>query len=43
MIVTPKRFTIDEYHRLVELQAGINHYWIVNLQVRQLECYSQPY
>ena len=24
-------------------EAGINNYWIVNLQVGQLECYSQPY
>lgn len=24
-------------------EAGITNYWIVNLQVRQLECYSQPY
>lgn len=24
-------------------EAGIINYWIVNLQVRQLECYSQPY
>ena len=24
-------------------EAGITNYWIVNLQVSQLECYSQPY
>ncbi|MGD1913749.1 MAG: Uma2 family endonuclease [Rivularia sp. (in: cyanobacteria)] len=24
-------------------EAGITNYWIVNLQIRQLECYSQPY
>ncbi|BAZ40068.1 hypothetical protein NIES4101_60290 [Calothrix sp. NIES-4101] len=24
-------------------EAGINHYWIVNLPARQLEHYSQPY
>jgi Uma2 family endonuclease len=24
-------------------EAGIINYWIVNLQVRQLECYTQPY
>jgi Uma2 family endonuclease len=114
-IVTPKRFTIDDYHRLIELgflnetdrvelirgeliqmvaqgtphtfsltrlcrrldhlphhpypedvllvveisdstlrydqttklglyaEAGISNYWIVNLNARQLECYSQPY
>lgn len=24
-------------------EAGITNYWIVNLQVHQLECYSQPY
>ncbi|MGF1673725.1 MAG: Uma2 family endonuclease [Rivularia sp. (in: cyanobacteria)] len=27
----------------VYAEAGITNYWIVNLQVRQLECYSQPY
>gem|GEM_PF-2389728 len=26
----------------VYAEAGITNYWIVNLQVRQLECYSQP-
>ncbi|AFY57117.1 hypothetical protein Riv7116_4701 [Rivularia sp. PCC 7116] len=25
------------------VEAGITNYWIVNLQARQLECYSQPY
>jgi Uma2 family endonuclease len=24
-------------------EAGINNYWIVNLNARQLECYHQPY
>ena len=24
-------------------EAGISNYWIVNLNARQLECYSQPY
>jgi Uma2 family endonuclease len=24
-------------------EAGISYYWIVNLNARQLECYSQPY
>ena len=36
-----------EYDQTTKLtlyaQAGITNYWIVNLQVRQLECYSQPY
>lgn len=27
----------------VYAEAGISDYWIVNLNVRQLECYSQPY
>ena len=39
--------TILEYDQTTKLtlyaEAGINHYWIVNLQARQLECYSQPY
>lgn len=39
--------TTLDYDQVTKLtlyaEAGINHYWIVNLQVRQLECYSQPY
>ena len=39
--------TTLEYDRTTKLtlyaEAGIINYWIVNLQVRQLECYSQPY
>jgi Uma2 family endonuclease len=27
----------------VYAEAGINHYWIVNLIASQLECYCQPY
>lgn len=52
-IVAPKRFMIAEYHQLLDYdqttkrslyaEAGIYHYWIVNLPDRQLECYSQPY
>lgn len=38
--------TLD-YDRTTKLtlyaEAGITNYWIVNLQVRQLEYYSQPY
>lgn len=24
-------------------EAGISHYWIINLNINQLECYTQPY
>lgn len=38
--------TLD-YDQTIKLSlyanAGISNYWIVNLQERQLECYSQPY
>lgn len=27
----------------VYAEAGVSNYWIINLNVRQLECYSQPY
>ncbi|MBD2412336.1 hypothetical protein FACHB389_25105 [Nostoc calcicola FACHB-389] len=29
--------------RSLYAEAGIYHYWIMNLPARQLECYSQPY
>ncbi|MBV6625635.1 MAG: Uma2 family endonuclease [Rivularia sp. (in: Bacteria)] len=36
-----------EYDQTTKLtlyaETGIIYYWIINLQVRQLECYSQPY
>lgn len=36
-----------EYDQTTKLtlyaEAGITNYWVVNLQVRQLECYCQPY
>ncbi|MDZ8241964.1 MAG: Uma2 family endonuclease [Nostoc sp. ChiQUE01a] len=28
---------------LLYAEAGIYHYWIMNLPARQLECYSEPY
>jgi Uma2 family endonuclease len=60
-VVTLKRFTIDEYHRLIELgflreedrielirgeliqMTAKGTYWIINLNARQLERYSQRY
>lgn len=39
--------TSVEYDQITKLalyaEAGIAHYWIVNLQSFQLECHSQPY
>ncbi|MEM9925776.1 MAG: Uma2 family endonuclease [Cyanobacteria bacterium P01_D01_bin.50] len=39
--------TILDYDQTTKLklysEAEINHYWIVNLQIRQLECLSHPY
>ncbi|MBW4642319.1 MAG: Uma2 family endonuclease [Goleter apudmare HA4340-LM2] len=42
--ISDSTLTYDQTKKLeVYAEAGISHYWIVNLNARQLECYSQPY
>ncbi len=42
--VSDSTLSYDQMTKLkMYANAGINHYWIVNLQVNQLETYSEPY
>ncbi|RUR83185.1 Uma2 family endonuclease [Chlorogloeopsis fritschii PCC 9212] len=42
--ISDSTFTYDQTTKLeLYAEAGIYNYWIVNLNSRQLECYSQPY
>ncbi|MGB3655529.1 MAG: Uma2 family endonuclease [Rivularia sp. (in: cyanobacteria)] len=42
--ICDRTFNYDQTTKLtLYAEARITNYWIVNLQVRQLECYSQPY
>ncbi|MEM7717321.1 MAG: Uma2 family endonuclease [Cyanobacteria bacterium P01_A01_bin.68] len=41
--ISDSTFTYDQKQKLeIYAEAGINHYWIVNLNARQLECYQKP-
>ncbi|MBD2501473.1 Uma2 family endonuclease [Anabaena azotica] len=42
--ISDSTLTYDQTTKLeVYAEAGISHYWIVNLNASQLECYTQPY
>ncbi|KYC39555.1 hypothetical protein WA1_32160 [Scytonema hofmannii PCC 7110] len=42
--ISDKTLDYDQTTKLsLYAEAGVSNYWIVNLQERQLECYSQPY
>lgn len=42
--ISDKTLDYDQRTKLsLYAEAGIYHYWIMNLPDRQLECYSQPY
>ncbi|GAB1540385.1 Uma2 family endonuclease [Scytonema sp. NUACC21] len=42
--VSDSTLTYDQTTKLsLYAESGIGNYWIVNLNARQLECYSQPY
>ncbi|MDF2388347.1 Uma2 family endonuclease [Nostoc ellipsosporum NOK] len=42
--ISDSTLNYDQITKLeVYAEAGIFDYWIVNLNIRQLECYSQPY